>query len=405
MDDKQNIYNIFEDKLKNIKIKTYKKGDIAEGVIEKIQTGFIVVKIDDIYDAVVPNSELVINPKKPFAIGDKIKVFVSKAEDEIGSMQVSQKRTTTSQRWDLLEEAYKNEEVLTVVVSESNNGGVIVNIDGVSGFVPTSQLDPNKAYKIEGAKDESHEGGRKLNDLIGSKLNVKIMEIDREKNKVIFSERLALDNQSNEQRMNILKNVEIGSEFNAVITATTNYGIFVNADGIDGLVHVSEISWDKVENPSTYAHVGDKLRVKLISVEDEGKKVAFSIKQLSDDPWMEVSKDYKVGSIVKGTVTEVEDYGLIIKIDEGVTGLVHKSELTSEQIGDPRDLFKVGQEVKALVLTIAPSERKMGLSIKRLSEKRSDKKAISVKPKMKKKEKGSLDIEGALEKAKNKLEK
>lgn len=403
MDEQKNkLYKLLDQSLNKSTFNSYKKGDVAEGVVEKIEPGFMVVKIDGVYDAVVPSSELVKDGSQQVKTGDKIKVFVMKPEDDFGVMTVSQKRTTTSQRWDLLEEAYKNDETVTVEVSESNNGGVIVNIDGVIGFIPTSQLDPNKVYKLESGdtsapKDEAQkELSRKLVDLVGSKLKVKIMEVDKEKNKVIFSEKLLLNDQPSELRMQTIQNIKIGDEMEATVTAVTAYGIFVNAQGLDGLVHVSEISWDKVENPADYAKVGDKIQVKLIDMSEDGKRVAYSMKQLSGDPWSEVSDDFKVGAKVKGTITEVEDYGLIIKIGEGITGLIHKSELSNEQIGDPKDHFKVGDDVEAIIMTISPSERKMGLSIKKLiggDDKTSKKPRKDSKSK---KKPGSLDVAGAL---------
>jgi ribosomal protein S1 len=401
----ENLYSLLEKSIKTKKYTRYKKGDLAEGVVEKVGDGYLIVKIDDVFDAVVPGGELIKDSTKPLNVGDKLKVFVLRAEDEFGNMIVSQRRTTAGQRWDMLEEAHKNDESVVVTVVEANNGGVIANIDGVVGFIPTSQLDPNKVYKAESgegsSKDEMQkELSRRLAELIGTKITAKIMEIDKEKNKVIFSEKLALSDQPSELRSNTIKNAKIGDVMNATVTAVTTYGIFVNAEGLDGLVHVSEISWDKVENPADFAKVGDKVEVKLIDISEDGKRVAYSIKQLSEDPWNEVSLDYKVGGKVKGVITEIEDYGVIVKIDEGVTGLIHKSELSDQIIGDPKDVVTVGQEVEAVILTISPSERKMGLSIKRLNAKKSDAKGKAGMKKTKKpKVAGSLDIAGAFEKA------
>ena len=396
---KNNLYKLLDKSLDKAKFSKYKKGDVAEGVVEKIEKSFMVVKIDGVYDAIVPSSELIKDGAKEIKAGDPIKVFVMKPEDDFGVMTVSQKRTTTSQRWDMLEEAYKNDEIITVDVVEANNGGVIVNIDGVSGFIPTSQLDPNKVYKLEGVEkgESSKDLSRKLTDLVGNKIKVKIMEVDKEKNKVIFSEKLLLSEQPSELRMQTMQNIKIGDEMEATVTAVTAYGVFVNAQGLDGLVHVSEISWDKVESPADYAKVGDKVHVKLIDMSEDGKRVAYSMKQLSGDPWTEVSEDFKVGAKVKGTITEIEDYGLIIKIGEGITGLIHKSELSNEIIGDPKDHFKIGDEVEAIIMTISPSERKMGLSIKKLlggEDKSSKRSRKDGKPK--KKTPGSLDVAGAL---------
>ena len=410
--DTNNLYKLIDKSLQTLKIKKYQKGDVAEGVVVKVTPSFMLVKIDGVFDAIVPSGEIVRDEKK-VSEGSKLKVFIMKPEDEYGVMLVSQKRTTTSQRWDLLEEAYKNDEAITVSVVEANSGGLIVNIDGVVGFIPTSLLDPNKVYKTEGAesgsKDEMHKDiSRNLADLVGTKIKVKIMEIDKEKSKVIFSEKLLLAEQPSELRQQTIQNVKVGDTLEATVTAVTNYGIFVNAEGLDGLIHVSEISWDKVENPAQYANVGDKIKVKLIDISEDGRRVAYSIKQLSDDPWHEISSDFKVGGKVRGRITEVEDYGLIIKIGQGVTGLIHKSELSDENIGDPKDHFKVGDEVEAIVLTISPSERKMGLSIKRLngnSVKKSTKRSGKTSKSGQKKVSGSLDVAGALAKAGVELEK
>lgn len=404
MSDKKDLYNLLDKTLDKQSYTTYKKGDMVEAVVQKVSKNYLIVKIDNAYDAVVPSGEMA-KTEEEVKVGDTLKVFVMR-EDEYGNMMVSQTRTTVGQRWDMLEEAYKNDLPILVTVLESNNGGIIVTIDGVTGFIPTSQLDPNKVYKAEGGEtgtkdDMQKELSRRLADLIGTKITVKVVEIDKEKNRVIFSEKNALTDQSAELRSETIRNAKIGQEMDATVTAVTPYGIFVNAGGLDGLVHVSEISWDKVESVNEVAKVGEKIRVKLIDISEDGKRVAYSIKQLSTDPWNEVSLDFTVGSKVKGTITEIEDYGVILKIADGVTGLIHRSELSDKNIGDPKDLFKVGQDVEAIIMTISPSERKMGLSIKRLLTGGGDDDRHKERRARKPKEKtlGSLDIAGALEKA------
>ncbi|BDQ04728.1 MAG: 30S ribosomal protein S1 [Candidatus Dojkabacteria bacterium] len=402
---KSNLYKLIDTSLANTHVKSYQKGSVAEGEILKITPSYIIVKIDGVFDAVVPKSEMETEVKE-LRVGDKIRVFVVKQEDEYGLMIASQKRTTSAQRWELLEEAYKTDQSVVVNVIEVNSGGLIVGIDGVLGFIPTSLLDPNRVYKLDvdksAPKDEvQREVTRRLTDLVGTRIKVKIMEIDREKSKIIFSERLALTDQGAEQRQQILKSVKVGDVLEGTVTAVTTYGIFVNANGLDGLVHVSEISWDKVENPADYAVVGDQVKVKLIDISDDGKRVAYSMKQLTEDPWLERSSELKVGNRVKGVITEVEDYGLIVKIGEGITGLVHKSEFSDPKIGDPRDYYKVGDEIDAVILTISPNERKIGLSIKRLQEPKAKYKKSSLKSKKPKvrKPRVSLDITSVLAKA------
>ncbi len=406
MIDTKTLYNTLDKSLEKQTIATYNKGDIAEGVVQKLGETYIVITIDSAFDAVVPHAEISKHDLESLKVGDTLKVFVLKPEDEHGSMIVSQKRTTTGQRWDMLQEAYKEDKIIEVTVVEANNGGVLVNTDGVTGFIPTSQLDPAKVYKMEvenvGKEEIQKELSRRLSELVGKKMNVKIVEVDKEKNRVIFSEKLALSEQSVEKRTETIKKAKVGDVMSAYVTAVTPYGIFVNAEGLDGLVHVSEISWDKVENTGDFAQVGDQIKVRLIDIDEEGKRVAYSIKQLSDDPWNDVAVDYKVGEKIKGAISEIEDYGVIIKIGNGVTGLIHKSELSNEKIGDPRDHFKVGDEVEAVILTISPSERKMGMSIKRLLPERAPKKGGTKSrktPGKSTKAVSTLDIAGAMQKA------
>lgn len=403
MSDTSRLYSLLDKQIQKQNVQSYKKGDLIEATVERILDKHVIVEINGVINAIIPSSELHKGTSE-LKVGDIIKVFVVKPEDEYGNMVVSQTRTTVGQRWDMLDTALKNNESLSVTVLEANNGGVIVNYEGVAGFIPTSQLDPNKVYRTDSdlpstnKEDVQREVSRKLANLIGNKLLAKVVEIDKQKGRVIFSERLALSDQSAEMRFETMKNIRIGDQMEGTVTAVTPYGIFVNANGLDGLIHVSEISWDKVENITEFAKVGEPIRVKLIDISDDGKKVAYSIKQLSDDPWNDVSAEYKVGSKVKGTITEVEDYGVILKIADGVTGLIHRSELSVENIGDPKDSFKPGQRVEAVIMTIAPSERKMGLSMRKLLVK-DDGERPKRDSRQKKKVPGSLDIAGALQKA------
>lgn len=409
MSEENKLYKLIDKSLESTKIRDFVKGEMVEGTIQKLTNSFMLVKVDDVFDVIVPANEMSNDVQQK--VGDKVRIFILKPEDEFGVITASQIRTTPSHRWELLEEALKTGEIVTVQVIEANNGGVLVTIDGVMGFIPTSQLDPNRLYKYSGTDNSkdyivSSEITKRLADLVGTKIKVKVTEINREKGRVIFSERLVVNDIYPQNKEEILKKVNIGDILEGVVTAVTDYGIFVNAQGLDGLVHVSEISWDKVENPLNYAKVGDNIKVMLIDIADGGKRVAYSIKQLTKDPWQDVITEYKVGSVVKGIITDIEDYGLIVKLGSGITGLVHRSEITDEVVGDLKDLFKKDQEIEAVVLTISPSERRMGLSIKRLN---SINKTKKLKPKTKKKinnkirniAKHKIDIEGALKKISN----
>lgn len=410
--EKNDLYKLIDNSIQNIKKNTLKKGEFVEAKVERILVNDVVASINNVYTAVIPKTEMTKESVNTLKEGDVIKVYVLKTEDELGNIVLSEKRTSTTQRWDLLVEAHKNDISLQVSVLEANNGGLLVSYESITGFIPASQLDPNKVYKLEtttNSKEElQKEVSKKLAESIGSKLTVKIVEVDKQKNRVIFSERLAMSDQSLEQRSQLLRNLKVGEVLAATVTAVTPYGIFVNASGIDGLVHVSEISWDKVADPSKYAKVGDRIKVKLIDFDSEGKRVAYSIKQMTEDPWEQAASDYKVGGVIAGEISSIEDYGVIVKLGGGITGLIHRTEMGDEAGAKE---YKVGDNVEAIILTISPSDRKMGLSIKRLKsntdadDEKGTKKTKKASDKPEKPKKAVLDIEGALKQAEEKSKK
>jgi ribosomal protein S1 len=352
------------------KIKQLSKGEIVEGEIVSIHDGVIIVDVGFKSEGIVAGRELKSDTLdwttlKP---GDKILVYVVKPEDEKGQLVLSIRRTQQASAWLKLENARKNNEVVEATVVESNNGGLIVEIgQGIRGFIPTSQLDATRIYANgvrQVGKDISSKVQKSLNSLIGEGIRTRIIELDREKNRIILSEKMVTQARDLELREQTLKKVKEGDAIEGTVSGITPFGIFVNAQGLEGLVHLSELSWDKVEDIGAIYSVGDKVQVMVIGVTDGGKRVAYSVKRLQQDPWSKAISQFKVGDIVDGEVQKVVPYGAFVRIGEGLNGLIHISELSDKLVKNPEDIVKIGQAVKVKILSISSTERHLGLSLK-----------------------------------------
>lgn len=350
--------------------KTFKRGQIITGKIVKILKGEVLVDVGGRAEGVVSGRETKLEGEKPeFKEGDEVLVYVIKGENELGQIELSIRRTGTARKWFMLTKAETNDEPVKVSVIEANTGGVIVDIGGgLRGFVPTSQLEHSRIYPLGGysnKKDADKELQTKLAELIGQELEVKVIEIDREKNRVIFSEKKVTNSGELDKREATLTRVKVGDQLEGEITGIAPFGLFVNAEGLEGLVHLSEISWDKVVNPADFHNVGDKVKVQIIGIEDGGKRVAYSIKRLLEDPWDQIVKDYKVGQRVTGEITKIVDYGAFVRIGDGLNGLVHISELSDKLVRNPEKIVELGKSYELEIISISKEERHLGLSLKR----------------------------------------
>ena len=352
------------------KIKQLSKGEIVEGEIVSINNGVIVVDIGFKSEGIIAGKELksdILDWTK-LSVGDKILVYVVKPEDEKGQLVLSIRRTQQASAWLALENAKKSNEVVEATVVESNNGGLIVEIGkGIRGFIPTSQLDATRVYANgvrQVGKDISSRVQKRLNTLIGESIKTRIIELDREKNRIILSEKMVTQARDLEKRAQTLKKVKEGDVLKGTVSGITPFGIFVNAQGLEGLVHLSELSWDKVEDIGAIYKVGDTVDVMVIGLSDGGKRVAYSVKRLQQDPWSQAISQFKVGDVVEGEIQKVVPYGAFVRIGEGLNGLIHISELSDKLVKNPEDIVKVGQEVKVKILSISSTERHLGLSLK-----------------------------------------
>ncbi len=362
------------------KIKQLSRGDIVEGEVVDINNGVVIVDVGFKSEGIIAGRELKSDTLDwtQLKVGDKVLVYVVKPEDDKGQLVLSIRRTQQASAWLSLENAKKNNDVVDAVVVESNNGGLIVEIGkGIRGFIPTSQLDATRVYANgvrQVGKDISSKVQKRLNSLIGEGIKTRIIELDREKNRIILSEKMVTQARDLEKRAATLKKVKEGDVLEGTVSGITPFGIFVNAQGLEGLVHLSELSWDKVEDIGAIYTVGNSVKVVVIGLSDGGKRVAYSVKRLQQDPWSQAISKFKIGDIVDGVVQKVVPYGAFIRIGEGLNGLIHISELSDKLVKNPEDIVKVGQEVKVKILSISSTERHLGLSLKASSEVPSQKK-------------------------------
>jgi len=367
------------------KLKTLSKGDVVKGHVVDIREGIVVVDVGYKSEGIVAGRELKSESLDwtELVEGDEVLVYVVKPEDDKGQLILSIRKTQQASLWIKLEKAKEENEIVEAIVVEANNGGLIVELGGgVRGFIPTSQLDASRIYSSgvrQVGKDISSQVQKKLNGLIGEKIKTRISELNREKNRIILSEKMVTQERDLEQRDETLKKLKEGETLDGAISGITPYGVFVNAEGLEGLVHLSELSWDKVEDIGKLYSVGDKIKVMVIGISDGGKRVAYSIKRLQKDPWSEAIAKYKVGDVVEGEVQKVVPYGAFVRIGKGLNGLIHISELSDQLVKDPKDIVKEGEEVKVKILSISSTERHLGLSLKAVgsSEKVTEKKELS----------------------------
>lgn len=353
--------------------RTFNRGQIITGTVVAVGSSEMVVDVGGRTEGVVSGKELKLDGEKlEKEVGDEVLVYVLKPENDKGQIELSIRRTGMARRWHQLRQSKEKNIPINVTVIEANTGGVIVEISGgMRGFIPSSQLDNSRIYPSGGyqSKDEATKQLQgKLAELIGTSLEAVVMEIDREKSRVILSEKNVGAEKNMEERRATLARVEVGSKLKGKVTGIAPFGLFVVAESLEGLVHLSEISWDKVTNPADFYNVGDEVDVEVIGIDDGGKRIAYSIKRLLPDPWDEIIKNYKIGQVIKGEITKVVDYGAFVRVDEGLNGLIHISELSNKLVKDPAEVVQEGQEVDVMIISMSKEERHLGLSIRRLSE-------------------------------------
>jgi small subunit ribosomal protein S1 len=290
--------------------------------------------------------------------GDEIQAVVVEDENEEGFFVLSLRKAAQNTAWDRFERMFKSGEVFEVKVDEANKGGLLLEIDSIKGFLPVSQLAPLHYPRVNEAN--SQEILRRLQKLIGVKFVVRIIALDRENGKLILSERAAQE----ENRSKKLQNLKVGDTVHGKISGIVKFGLFVAFDGLEGLVHISEIAWGHVRNPADFGKLGDKVDVQIIGI--EGEKISLSIKRLQKDPWIEAAQKYQVGTSVHGKINRITTFGAFITLEKDINGLIHLSEISHDKVDEIDKAIKVGQEVDAVVISVDLEEHRIGLSMKAL---------------------------------------
>jgi small subunit ribosomal protein S1 len=346
--------------------KSIKRGEVVEGQIARIDQDEILVEIGLKSEGVLSTKEL---PAQGYGslselhVGDDVLVYVMQPETPEGHAIVSIKRARLERQWRIAQEQYERGDLLEAEVIDHNKGGLIVNLEGIRGFVPISQI---LNLKREDTADNA-ETQAKLQSMVGRKLQLKIIEINRNRNRLILSERLAVQEWRAKRREELLNELQVGEVRKGVVSNLSNFGAFVDLGGADGLVHISQLAWSRVNHPSEVLKVGQEVEVQVLSVDKEKKKIALSIKRAEVDPWTTVEQRYQVGQLVTGTITKIAPFGAFARIEDGVEGLIHLSELPAGQ-QDPKAVLKEGQEVQVRILRIDAERRRLGLSIRQADE-------------------------------------
>ena len=335
-------------------IRTLTYGDIVDGTVVRVDPDEVLVDIGAKSEGVISNREMTGRAEEAVVLnpGDKIKVYVLQSENEDGNVVLSLRRARAEGIWAKAAEKESSGEGVEAEVREQNKGGLIVNIMGLRGFLPSSQV------------ARTHSGN--LMDLVGQQIMVKILEVNRKRNRLIVSQRAAQDEDRARLREELFERLSVGDVVTGRVSGLTSYGAFINLGGADGLIHISELSWDRVSNVSDMLAVGDEVTVKVIKLDPELSRISLSLRQMSDDPWDSIEARFPAGTEIEGTVTKTKKYGAFLQIADGVEGLLHISELSWEHVERTEDVLRVGDTVKVIVLQADRTRRRISLSYRQL---------------------------------------
>jgi len=331
-------------------------GDIIDGVVVRVDPDEVLVDVGSKSEGVISSRELGTKEAgtPDLQSGDRIKVFVLQPENEDGNVVLSLRRARAESVWLKAQEQQLSGEMMDAEVREQNKGGLIVNILGLRGFLPTSQV--SRTYSSS------------LQELVGQRIGVKILEVNRKRNRLIVSQKAAFDEDRARQRGELFEKLKIGDEIQGKVSGLTTYGAFVNLGAADGLIHISELSWDRVANVADVLQVGQDVRVKVIKLDPDTSRISLSLRQLGQDPWDHIEKRFPPGAIVEGEVTKIKKYGAFLQIGDGIEGLLHISELAWEHVEHTEDVVQVGQKLRVRVLQADRSRRRISLSLKQAEE-------------------------------------
>jgi small subunit ribosomal protein S1 len=335
------------------------QGEIRRGFVATIRDNEILVSIGTKSEGVISGRELEQIPaeeRASFVVGQEIPVFVISPEDQNGNVVLSYVRAREEKDWDDVEALLESGEAYQSKVVGFNKGGLIVPIGGLRGFVPASQI---SLLRRPGTNENPEQ---RYSKAVGDPMKVRVIEVDRARRRLILSERLALQETRETLKDRLLDELAEGDVRAGRVTSLADFGAFVNIDGADGLVHLSEISWERIQHPNEVLKVGDEVQVRVISVDRDRKRIGLSIRQLQQDPWLQKVGELKEGMLIEGTITHLTKFGAFARIGDDLEGLIHVSELSDQRVGHPKEVVKEGETLTLRVIKIDPERRRIGLS-------------------------------------------
>ena len=345
----ESFADLFEESLRGVKME---QGSIVAGTVVDIEGEWVVVHAGLKSEGLIPLSQF-LNDKGEvtITIGDTVKVAMEMVDDGWGETRLSREKAKRAETWDKLDHAFTNREAIKGIINGKVKGGFTVDIDQIRAFLPGSLVD------MRPVRDTTH--------LEGKPLDFKVIKLDQKRNNVVVSRRAVLEEENSVERDALLNSLQEGMEIKGVVKNLTDYGAFVDLGGVDGLLHITDMAWKRIKHPSEVVAVGDELRVRVLKFDRERNRVSLGLKQMGDDPWVEIKRRYPEGMRVQGRVTNLTDYGCFAELEEGVEGLVHVSEMdwTNKNV-HPSKIVQVGDEVEVMVLDIDEERRRISLGIK-----------------------------------------
>ncbi len=333
------------------------EGQVVHGTVVRVDKDEVLVDIGYKSEGVIPVAELSIrrsvNPADEVSVGDEVDALVMTKEDAEGRLILSKKRARFEMAWKAIEQAYENGEPVNGRVIEVVKGGLILDL-GVRGFLPASLVDIRRVQDLD--------------EFLGQELRCKVIELNRSRNNVVLSRRAVLEDERKEMRQAILDKLQPGDVVEGQISNIVDFGAFVDLDGMDGLIHISELSWSHVNHPSEVLEIGQDVTVKVLDIDRERQRISLGLKQTQSDPWQQVIDSYSEGDVVQGKVTKVVTFGAFVEILPGVEGLVHISELAQHHVENPREVVSQGQTVNVKIIEVDGERRRLSLSLKRVEE-------------------------------------
>lgn len=357
-------------------MKEIRRGDVLAGTVVQITSHQIVIDVGSKSEGIIAGKELERLPRDVLSelkVGDEVTTFVISPEDGDGNIVLSLSRAQAERDWHEAEELYKTQTVFEGQVAGFNKGGLIVKVGKVRGFVPASQLVSGLGGKldvVEGEGSEDVKPDKLFQPLVGKKLQLKVIEMDRARNRLILSERAAMRDWRKVQKEKLLSELHDGMQLKGRVISLADFGAFVDLGGADGLVHLSEISWKRVNHPREVLKVGQEVEVQVLNVDHERKRIGLSLKRREADPWGTIETRYQIGQLVEGTITKLAKFGAFARIkgDDEIEGLIHISELADGRINHPKEVVKEGLVVTLRIIRIDPDKRRLGLSLKRVDQ-------------------------------------